>query len=245
MATIATKSTRKVAILSPREFFMRPFDFGTDWTEVRIGMFMSLVTSTDGQPVSENVAIAAGPTGYPARIAFGLKSATNDLPGTAGTEFLGAMSRNTNSVFSQGNQFGPTSKIQDGSGSSALCAVGLHGATEVFNAPTTNTAMEFGYVTNDATTYAQFYGLKFTIAFRGLATQTVQIAASTTSLYGAPYSATTLKQAVENATYTNMGAALAWNDGAAAYDIPSLFYVRMPFVNNKLRLAGYRAMRFF
>jgi len=241
MATILTKSARQVAVMAPREYLMRPFDFDTDWTEVQVGMFWCLIagTGTDSQPSSETVVVSTPVQ----RVAFGLKSETDDIPGTAGTNFLGVMTR-TQSVFSQGNPFGPTSSLRDSTGSSALCAVGYDGTTEVANAATNNTYMNFQYTTNDATNYAEFYAVRFVIANRGLATQTVQVySSSSTSGTKTPYSAAALKSCMENATWTAMGSALAYNDGASAYDIPSCFYVRTPFINNRLRLAGMRAVR--
>lgn len=241
MATILTKSARQVAVFAPREYLMRPFDFDSDWTEVQLGIFWCLIagTGTDSQPSSETVVVSTPIQ----RVAFGIKSETDDIPGTAGTNFLGVMTR-TQSVFIQGNQFGPTSELRDSTGTKALCAVGFDGTTEVANAATNNTYMPFGYTTNDATNYAEFYGVRFVVANRGLATQTVQIySSSSTTATKTPYNASALKACLENATWTAMGSALAYNDGAAAYAIPSSFYIRMPFISNRLRLAGMRAVR--
>lgn len=85
MATIYQKTASdKTLILSPREYFLRPFDFGTDWTEVRVGIFFGGVTSggDNTQAVSETVAVSSAID----RIAFGIKdSATAALPGQAGS----------------------------------------------------------------------------------------------------------------------------------------------------------------
>lgn len=242
MATIYQKTASdKTLILSPREYFLRPFDFGTDWTEVRIGMYFSGVTSggDNTQAGSETVALSTAAD----RIAFGIKdSGTSSLPGTVGSVFLGALTATTRSSECNGQGF-------QGSSLGLLAAGGYSGATLVGGATAQemSNSMGFGGGVADATGYCGFYGLQFVIANRGLATQTVTIRASDATgspIAGATYTASALRTLLNNGPWTGTAHTLAWNDGAAAYAIPDAVYVRMPFYNNRIRISAIRAIRY-
>jgi hypothetical protein len=240
MATIYQKTASdRTLILSPREYFLRPFDFGTDWTEVRVGIFFSGVTSggDNTQAVSETVAVSSAID----RIAFGIKdSATAALPGQAGSLFIGSLTATTRDSESNGSDF-------QGSAIGALAAGAYNGVTLVGGATgqELGNSMAFGGGVANASAYCGFYAVQFVIANRGLATQTVTVRASSTSaVAGTDYSATNLRTYLNAGPWTGTAHSLAWNDGAAAYPLPDAVYIRMPFYNNRIRISAIRAIRY-
>lgn len=243
MATIYQKTvTDKTCILAPREFYLRPFDFGSDWTELRFGAYFSGVTSggDDTTSVAETVAISTAAD----KIFFGLKdSATNDLPGFGDALFLGATTESGNSsTISIGppNSF-RTAVISGGN----LAAVGYHETTMVGGASgqTLSEIMQFP-VASGASAYCGFFVVKFVITDLGLSSQSVAISAeATATVSGTDYSASALRLLINNATFS-AAATIAWNDGAVARDIPDAVFIRLPFYNNRIRLSAIRAIRY-
>lgn len=236
MATIYQKTVSdKTLILAPREFFLRPFDLGA-WTEMRIGVFLSGVTSggdnTDSVVESVTVNTAAD------RIAFGIKdSASNDLPGFGSALFLGAVTETSAASESSATAFN--------SGNNRVSAAGYFATTLVGGA----FAQTIGQLLNfpsaaGATGYCGFAAIKFVITNLGASSQSVAISAtSTTPIAGTDYSASALRILMNNAVF-GTPVATAWNTGAAARTLPDAVYVRMPFYSNRIRLSAIRAIRY-
>jgi len=237
MATIYQKTvTDKTCILSPREYILRPFDFGTDWTEVRIGAYFSGIAASgdNTDSAAETVALASASD----RIAFGIKdSATSDLPGFGAALFLGAVTETSSSSYCSGSAFSALAAVR-------LAAAGYHETTLVGGTSTLGAAMEFPASASGATGYGGFFALKFVITNLGTASQSVAISATrTTPVAGTDYSASALQLLMNNNTYQSP-VSIAWNDGAIARTVPDAFYCRMPFYSNRIRLSAIRAIRY-
>lgn len=238
MATIYQKTvTDKTCILSPREYILRPFDFGA-WTEMRFGVYFSGVAASgdNTNSAAETVALSSAAD----RICFGIKdSATSDLPGFGAALFLGAVTETSSSSYCSGSDF--TSLSAD-----RISAAGYHETTLVGGAfaQTLGAAMNYPASASASSSYCGFYALKFVITNLGTSSQSVAISSnSSSSISGTDYSASALQLDINNATYGS-AVATAWNDGATARTIPDAIYIRMPFYSNRIRLSAIRAIRY-
>ncbi len=224
----------KTNILAPREYFLRPFDF-QDWTEMRFGLFFGGVTAggDNTQSVSESVAQAT----VADKITVGLKNSdTNDLPGQAGSLFIGAMSF--------GGEADCDNQFYSNVGGSQLSA-GAFAGTSLIGGSVSN-INQLAYPANVALTsaYNGFWAIKFVINNLGLSTQSVTISTNqVTTVAGTDYSASALRTLINNAVYAG-GATLAWNDGAAARVIPDAVWIRLPFYNNRIRISCMMGVRY-
>lgn len=238
MALIYTKLTDKTTVLAPREGACRKFNFGTDWTEVRVGMFCSPIAATGSNDV--NVVELMVPSGITDYITFGIKDDSQTYPGQVGSTFLGIRSAGPNVESG-------TAGIQGfyGGGASWL-TTGYYGATMVQNAGSLGSSPYFGgtVLANAATAYCGFIAIKIVITDRGLSTQSVAVSiAYSNSVAGADYSATALRTAINNTAY-GTAESIAWNDGASARVIPDCVWVRVPLYLNALRISAIRAIRY-
>ncbi len=236
MALIYQKTVSdKTLILAPREFYLRPFDFHNDWTEMRLGIYFDGVASSgdNTNSASETVTLST----FADLITFGIKdSATNDLPGFGAALFLGVITKAGQTSNCDGSSFTQ-------SGSANLKPAGMHETTSV---PGATDVISMGYPASSsgATGYNGFYAVRFVISNRGTSSQSVAIsAANTTPISGTDYSAQALRLAINNASYGS-GVTIAWNDGAVARTIPDAVFIRMPFYSNRIRISAMRAIRY-
>ncbi len=239
MAQIYQKTVSdKTCILAPREFFLRPFDFGSDWTEMRLGVYFSGVTSgaDDTTSVAETVVVSTAAD----NIYFGLKNSdTDDLPGFGTALFLGAM---TQAASTSQITAGSPNKIRSSAGD-FLVGNGYHDTTLVTGSGGTGQSMQFP-AASLTSGYCGFYVVKFVINNLGLSSQTVDISLSTNAgVSGTDYSAAALRLLINNATFST-AYNVAWNTGAAARVIPDAVFIRLPFYNNRIRLSCIRAIRY-
>lgn len=237
MALIYTKLTEKTVVLAPRQGLARKFNFGTDWTEVRVGMYLTAISSS-GSNV-DNTTEALVPADISDFMIFGLKNdSPTALPGKLGGIFLGVRSGDAASV---------QSTINSGIGGSAGSwkVVGYYGTSEVLGAGVIAASRRIGAATGSAASaYCGFFALRFVITDRGLSSQSVSISMSVeNSIAGTDYSATALRTAINNATYGG-DTSIAWNDGATAREIPDCIWVRSPLYSNALRISALRAVRY-
>ncbi len=239
MATIYQKTvTDKTCILSPREYILRPFDFGTDWTEMRIGCYLSGVAASgdNTDSAAETVALTSASD----RVCFGIKdSATSDLPGFGTALFLGIVTETSSSSYCSGSYFASFAADR-------LAAAGYHETTLVGGATAQSVGIGMAYPASasGSTGYCGFFALKFVITNLGTSSQSVAISATrTTTVSGTDYSASALQLLMNNNTY-GTPVATAWNDGAVARTIPDAFYCRMPFYSNRIRLSAIRCIRY-
>lgn len=236
MASIYQKTVSdKTCILAPREFLLRPFDFGA-WTEMRFGCFLSGVAASgdNTNSAAETVALSS----FEDRITFGIKdSATNDLPGYGAALFLGAVTETGGASDCTGSAFQTAA-------ASRLAAAGFHETTLVNGSSSLTSCPSFPASASGATGYCGFYAVKFVIANLGTSSQAVTISSvSTTPISGTDYSAAALQLLLNNATFDS-GVSVAWNDGAAARAIPDAVFIRMPFYSNRIRLSAMFASRY-
>lgn len=236
MATIYAKTgTDKTCILSPREYFMRPFDFQA-WTETRFGLYMDGVAASDDNTDSSAEAVATGSAAD--LIAIGMKdSATTNLPGVAGGLFLGVRNESTQSAGISGTSIQSNNNL-------SLAACGFNGATLVAGTSSDRVdALQFPSA-SPATGYNGFWAIKFVITNLGAATQSVAISTTaTTPIAGTDYSASALRTLINNGTYSTPRT-VAWNSGGVALDIPDAIFIRLPFYSNRIRISCMRAIRY-
>lgn len=236
MATIYQKTVSdKTCILAPREFILRPFDFGS-WTEMRFGCYFSGVAASgdNTNSAAETVALSS----YSDRITFGIKdSATNDLPGYGDALFLGGVTETAGSSYCSGSAFQTLAATR-------LAAAGFHETTLVNGSSTLGDALQYPASASGATGYCGFFAMKFVITGLGTSAQAVAISlVATTPIAGATYTAAALQLLLNNATYGSP-VTVAWNDGAAARTIPDAIFIRLPFYNNRIRLSAIFASRY-
>ncbi len=235
MALIYTKLTDKTTILAPRQGGGRKFNFGDDWTEVRMGVFASAVAATGSN--DDNVNETLVPSGITDYITFGLKDDSQTYPGMAGSLFIGLRNASTNT-----DSFGPATGF--GTSGGAWLAVGYHDATLVNGGGGTMQTGTLGAARASlASGYAAFMAVKIVISNRGLSSQSVACTTAFSGISGTDYSASALRTQLNNASYTG-SASFAWNDGATARDIPDCPWVRVPLFNNQLRISCIRAIRY-
>lgn len=238
MALIYQKDTEKTLILSPRESYQRAFDFGTDWTEIRLGMFFGGVTDSgdNTQSTSENVTINNASD----QVRFGIKNSTNtSYPGEADTSFLGVSTNNTPGGTANCAGFGYYNV-----GGSALIGCGILGATVKQPVSANLNAMTFPSNVTGSSAYCGCFVLKIVIANRGASNQQVILSTDDTNVIsGSDYSSAALRTLMNSGTFSSP-VTIDWNDGAAAYPIPDAFYIRLPFYNNRIRISCMRAIRY-
>lgn len=238
MAKFYAKTVSDMTLIpAVREGYCRQFDFGTDWTEVRIGILFGPVhatTSDNTAAPTELLALSSAAD----RIFFGLKDASTALPGSTGSVFVGAMTAT-----------GKTSDVGSGyinSHDGELVAGGYVGTTLIGGTTTQDMtrSMQYPDVTG-ATGYNGFYCLKFVIANRGTGTQTITVTpARTDTVSGTAYSASDLLTLISAFASPGTGQTLNWFSGVpAAYDIPDCFFIRLPFYNSRIRISAVRAVR--
>ena len=237
MAEIYAKSGENTLILEPREYMLRQFNFG-DWTELRMGMYFGCISaaSANANVASESVTLVSAVD----RLCFGIKdSSTSYIPGQVGASFLGIT---TMSPTGNGTAIGTGSLRSIGGNNFAV--VGLTDGTATGGTTTqVCVGMDFPSDVTGATAYNGFVALKFVVANLGLSSQTVTISGvSTNSISGSDYSATALRALLNGATYTNPST-IAWNTGAAAKDIPNCWFLRLPFLNNRIRISCIDMMK--
>ncbi len=237
MALIYTKLTDKTTVLAPREGACRKFNFGTDWTEMRMGAFLVAVAAS-GSNV-DNVAETLVPAGITDHVTFGIKDDSQTLPGQLGSLFIGIRD-------------GDAANVQ----SSVLSGIGGSGgnwrtATYVDTTETIGSSVAAGgrlgvATASAASAYNQFFGLRLVINNLGLSTQSVTIyTALTNNVTGTDYSATALRTRLNNdfASGSLIGT-IAWNTGVVARTIPNCFWIRTPLYLNSLRISCIRAIRY-
>lgn len=235
----------KTLILEPREGFMRPFDFGTEWTEMRFGFYYGIVTAAGdntGVSTSENITQAS----YIDRCTIGLKSNTGDIPGVAGTNFVGLVTNGNWAI--QDQTFGHYENL--GNWGNRLNGAMSIGATFTANARVngTTTATYPGKTNVEASTgYNGFMAVKFVISDRGLPTQTIAVStAMTQNVSGTDYSTTALRTAINGGTYNSCGTAFNWfnatPDPDEPYDIPDTIWIRVAGNSHRIRISAIAAV---
>lgn len=237
MPIIYTKGSKKTSILAAGQAGGRQFNFGDDWTEVRVGMFISAIADTG--PNDEVVAETLNVSTVADYFSFGIKNLGSTIPGEAGSLFVGIRNGISPSVA-----VAPTGGMGDNNGS--WRATGWDGVTEINSAAPVNADRWGPVAASPGTDYAQFFAVRMVVNDLGLSTQNIDISLASTNPTGIGYTRTDLRTYLNNfSTYLQgLPMNLAWNTGAAARDIPDCYFVRAPLFLNRARIACIRAIRY-
>ena len=137
--------------------------------------------------------------------------------------------------------------FRDASGAN-LHGVGYYDTTLVDSGTNVNNWLRYPHPCTAATGYCGAYVVRFVIANRGAATQTIAVGTRNDyPIAGSNYTSSALLayfNGLVAADFTpNPGASVAWNTGAAARVVPDAFYLRLPFFNNRIRISAMVAKR--
>lgn len=245
--TIATQAGNQQALPVARGNYWRQSQVGTNWNEVRVGMLYQIVPNgaTDGASVAETVTAAS----YLDWMAFGLMNTRTDsslIPGVAGVNFIGLLGNTTNA-----------SSIANHANTSALGYINGDYARQFCSAEGTSILTKssslFGqmtYAQYSSSTYASMFGIRYVVANKGAANQTVTAYTCSCDSGGTeigPFAITqttaisVLRSRLMNDSFSD-SASLTWNASGAAITLPDCFFVRLPFYNNLLRMAAHDVM---
>jgi len=230
MAEIYTKAAENTLILESREMMLRQFNFGT-WTEMRMGMYFGGVNASGNNVNSVNESVTL--TSALDRICFGIKdSSTTTIPGQTGAQFLGVTT--TTGQLSKAGNDGVQGIIYS---NGALSPVGTVDTT-ITGGSVAGAPMQYPIDITGSSAYCGFYALKFVINNAGLSSQTVTITSTNTvTIAGSAYTVNNLRALINSATYGG-SATIAWNNGATANAIPNCWFLRLPFLNNRIRISA-------
>lgn len=240
--------TENNLLLDPRESFYRPFNFG-EWTDLRIGMLFRLVSTTSDS--SSIITETVGANSETDRFYFGIKDSGNNMPGVAGTKFIGmgTVSGSTARASSQGN---PSSVLAESGSTSSdrLYFSAYSGST--FHRPiislSPTTAPQFSGSASGSL-YNAFYGLKIELQNSGASNQRVQVTYRSINGFSgvAPGSSSAELHAHLSShvgwtspydTFTP--ATASWVTGIP---LPDSFFVYSPMYNNRLRLSAIQVLK--
>lgn len=239
MAKIYTKTittgTDKTLILDPREGLIYPFDIGSDWTEARLGMFISMTPydNDNATPLAETLTDSIPLNSFH----IGLKNNDTTLPETDGALFWGATSVNPISIPATASEYI----------NAAMWNMVSNGTT-VFSPVSSTTSNIYISKTTSASadSYCAYIGQKFTITNRGGATQAVSVSfiSPTTPKYSNS-SLSVLRALLTSVAYgTNPIIATPWHDDGIPRAIPNAIFIRMPTSLNRLRIHSLMIERF-
>lgn len=235
MALLYTKGSDKTVVLAPRQGLARKINFGDTWTDVRAGFYIGAIAATGSNDsvVSETLAIS----GYNDRITIGLKDDSVTNPGYTGSLFIGMQDGDAGSVFA----VTPNGGL--GASGGAWRTVGYYGTNQVLAGSAAGGSRIGTSGVTGASAYCQFFGFRIVIANRGLSSQTVTTYfIPQNNIAGTDYSATALRTKIlsyASGDWQSVGT-IAWNDGAAARDIPDCFWIRPSLYLNSLRISALR-----
>lgn len=235
----------KNLLLEPREAFYRPFDLG-QWTELRVGMYFKIVntTSDSGSHSNESISINSNTD----RIYIGLKDSGSNMPGVAGTNFIGMTSVSGSGVRSDS----PYSNFGDNSGSLTyprLYLSAFSGSSNYNAYFRENTATGPAFADN-AFSYNGFFGIKYILLNSGSADQQVQVTYKRVYLV--------IPQVVSNDTGTSsidlhrhLLSEVGWTNPpasntaswAAGIPLPNSFFAYSPLYNNRLRIGAIEVLK--
>jgi hypothetical protein len=240
----------RTLILNSREALLYPFPF-KDWNIIRIGAWVSFTNVS-----SDNVDIgtAFGTNVFSVlvshisdRLMWGVKPNSSNFPVEDNQPFLGLFSAGTQSDISMGYSAFPGSITLGGPSPAQMNYGTIHSnntmgpassgiiAGAVVGNPPANTM-------GDTSQFCFFFGLVLSINNKGLTNQTVNISSSFATLNTSDTGDASLKDAMLNATYTDMGMA-DWNLSGTPYVLPDSLFFYMPFSNVRLRLHNMGVLR--
>ena len=242
MATKFTVSAKAQVAQASHEREKRQSNVGSAWNEVRIGFIGIMVptTSDDAASTLESVAYAS----YIDWFSFGLINNVATIPGQAGTQFVGLSSNttyagNTTGVRCKSNASGAATVGEYGVYDYGnFSAIALNGITVVKN--NVSGVGSFNFPIYSADGRGALFALKYVVNNPGLSNQTISLsyANPATAVVTAPSTAkATLRSLFTSAAYSSAGTALDWFSGGVALPLPDTWFLRAPFLNNRIRWA--------
>jgi hypothetical protein len=227
---VTVNTTDKVGCLSPRDAFFGRTLIGSNWLEVRYGMFFTFVPSGNDDAACGAESIVQA--GYLDWFTFGLKNSDNaEPPGKFGAQFLGhAWPGGAGTLAITANSAGGGAMTS--SANTQLLAA-LNGVTKISSADSHSQ----GYPIWAAGNVNAFMGVKLTVQNFGLANQTVTPSHCRVETAATDVSSAALRNALFNTSY-NAVAALNWFSGGAALPLPDALWLRAPFNNNRVRITN-------
>jgi hypothetical protein len=223
-----------VLIQEPREYYLRAPPW-TTWTEVRLAMMFTMVPT--GNFSSYAPAETIGPLTNPSAtyldwFCWGLKDTSSNLPGAAGSQFIGLGWGSGGVAIALASNLSGNGNIGSGG---AQIYIAQNGATNV--ATSTDAGFVLSFPQYSPTAYCFTNGLRFVVNNAGLSTQTVTASyyANIASLAG-DYSVAKLRTDTFNTSYSG-SKTLTWNSGGVALALPCCWYLRMPFNLSRARIS--------
>lgn len=233
MALIYQKLSEKTLILAPREAVVREFDFGNDWTDLRLGVFITFVSNSDDNAVGTGEAVTYATEAD--RFFWGIKDTSLVLPGFAGSNFIGSSTPAAN-----GGAWVSDGRVGNSAANTRMLAT--VDTTQVIGSTNNGPVMQPTITPGAASGYQSFAGIRINVTDRGLASQSVTVYQAYNTVSGTDYSAEALRASINAASWSG-AQTLTWNDGASARPIPSAFFMYFPFYLNRARLSAMRAIR--
>ena len=233
-AKIATVNTSdKTLILGVRETFTRKLNIGSNWLDVRIGMYFTMVPATndDSSSITETVTY----NNYKDRFFWGIKNDSNYLPLSSGSRFVGMSNSNGNAPSIPSN----VSAAQSFNGT-ALYPISTNGTTILSsNSGQTDVGVPRYSLTNSNGLWSQ----RFLVNNYGLSTQTISCTnkiSYTTAI--ADVSMNSLYNQLTG-SFGGGSTTLTWNASSIALPLPEYFFVNFPFFNNRIRITTYGGVK--
>lgn len=252
----------KCLLIEPNYAYQAPLSFGSNWNDIKVGLFISFVTTGAG---NENVAAAttttttdynAGGTTPDTFNFYGLvkEGASNSLPLTSDSSgFIGMQSDHaqfSTSSSSNNNKFTHSDFGSAAQGDNRF--ISSSGTTVLEEKEFTENFGNFNIVGQTQTSatqgnpesdqrYFAYWGARYQVIDKGLATQKIRFTASYSSSINSPHgnralsdpstgNLISLMNGISETSFTNMHTSnntlgFEWNDGASAAALPdSLFF---------------------
>jgi len=228
---IATVNSRQVGLLQARNAAHRRTNIGSAWNEARLGLFIAVTPSGNNDAAVTPESFT--PSSYLDSLTIGLKDSSVNPPRKAGSQFMGMMWPDRNgldTLWCTSNSAG-VGAINCGTGNARTMFGTANGATVITSALTTGWP-----ITQQASGWAEFLGIRFLVANAGLSTQTVQMFYSTLSTNkSADLSKNALRNSVMSVSWTAAVTA-NWFSGGVALPLPDYLWIYLPFATNRFRI---------
>jgi hypothetical protein len=231
--------TDVVILPDPRAAYRRQSLIGTSWNEVRLGILYTWVPSVSSDAACSTEAITAA--SCLDWFTLGLKDDSDTAPGRAGSTFIGFCFPGTTATYTvtvNSNASG-TANLQTSSNHSYVASIN---GTSLLSTDNIDATLTIQYPIFSTGNVCAFLALKLVVNNAGLSNQTVTPSVNTTTGPATDLSVNNIRSLLFSSTYTAFSA-LTWNSGGVALALPSDFYVRAPFNNNRIRLSCHEVLK--
>ena len=234
-------------VLEPSEYYQEPFAFGSSWTEIKLGMFISYTTLSDlNTPLPSSSSIDSGGAAADGFSYFGAiqDAVTKFLPmESGGGSYVGQRLQEVDFISTG---VSPNyNRFEDGAGYSTM--ISTDGSSELGNyteASFTTRAPRLPFTNaGDLVDFSGYIGINLKVLDAGLSTQRIEIEsclfandddwreqAITDITIG------NLKGLMNGSDYIAYTTTLDFNDGATATTLPDAFFFYNAFQDARARL---------